>query len=70
LLFVTKFVKSPNAANDAELNPTSEFAICATSACDADKTVPITLFPGIVPFIKEPPLPITICPLVNPLNKI
>jgi len=69
-LFLTKFSKSPNAANDAELNPTSEFAICATSACDADKTVPITLLPSIVPLINEPPLPITTCPEVNPANLI
>ena len=38
------------------------------TACDEESTVPITLSAWIVPFIKEPPLPITICPLVNPLN--
>jgi hypothetical protein len=42
----------------------------ALIACDADKTVPNTLSPGIVPLINEPPLPITTCPEVNPANLI
>ena len=32
--------------------------------------MPNTLSPGIVPFINEPPLPITTCPEVNPENII
>ena len=68
--FLTKFSKSPNAAKDAELNPTILSATPALIAYDDDNTLPITLSPGIVPFINEPPLPITTFPEVNPANLI
>ena len=59
-----------NADNDAESNPVTASAKSALTACDADNTVPNTLSPFIVPLIKEPPLPITTCPEVNPANLI
>ena len=57
--------------SNAVFNPNTLPATLAkleVTACDEESTVPITLSAWIVPFIKEPPLPITICPLVNPLN--
>ncbi len=59
-----------NADNDAESNPVTASAKSALTACDADNTVPNTLSPFIVPLIKEPPLPITTFPEVNPANLI
>ena len=62
--------EAESADNDAESNPTTSSAKFALNACDEDNTVPNTLSPVIVPFIKEPPLPITTCPEVNPANLI
>jgi hypothetical protein len=65
------FIDADNIAPIEPLsNPATESAIPALIAYDDDRTVPNTLSPFIVPFINEPPLPITTCPDVNPANLI
>ena len=62
--------KFESSASDAESNPAkfdAVLAFSAKSAYDAERTVPTTLLPSTNP-ANLPPLPITACPLVNPLN--
>ena len=62
--------KLPNSASDAESNPNKDDAVpafCARIAYDAEFTNPTTSLPSTNP-ANLPPVPITACPLVNPLN--
>jgi bla regulator protein BlaR1 len=61
---------SPCPATDMVLNASvaPPPAFKAKDAVTAFATAPITLLPATAPEITLPPLPITICPLVGPLN--